>query len=153
MTAIRLMDLALKIAPKLHKMPIYEAIIHACNGVIDGTNDIDRAVVHVWKNPLSSLENFLAYYYNVIIDDHPRGADRKITPEQFALIVDLFEEHRSDIKEWLQLYDVWQKVYTVKVECDRTTFDDYCGSIPIPDTKLRQASEMISDFLIQNLYA
>ncbi len=146
--AIRLMDLAGNIAPKGYKKPIYDAIVHACNGVIDGTNDIDREVNRLWNNPISSLEGFLAFYYNLKIDDHPNGPGRQITPEQFALIVALFEEHRSDLEKWLEVYEfkAW--------EGDRAFFDDFhCAEPMFPDAKVLQACEMITDYLIQNLYA
>jgi hypothetical protein len=51
MLCLALMAIAAILAPKWHKKPIYEAIIVTCEGVIDGTNDIDRAVVDILKKP------------------------------------------------------------------------------------------------------
>jgi hypothetical protein len=98
------------------------------------------------------LEDFLGYYYGVVIYDNPNNnvalefptampkrSQVRLTSEQFATIVALFETHREAIEDWIKAFP-----------SDRMFFDDYCYCAPMPIEEYKQGLELIKKWTEQN---
>lgn len=97
--------------------------------------------------PGVTLESFLMWNYDLIVDGDGSANQsmaiaeacgvssrrRRITAEQFAPLVAVFEPHREDVENWLLDFDE-----------ENQSWRDYAGYCPIPKELYRAGGEVLA---------